>query len=78
MFTHNLHPPQCQQQSIEHKNVQRTLRGYPQKYKETAYISLVHFILEYSATIWDPFLAKDVTALEKVQRKGPVTQRFTA
>ena len=54
--------------------IQRNLRGCPQKYKETAYISLVRSILEYSAIIWDPFLAKDVTALEKVQRKAA---RFT-
>ena len=50
--------------------IQRNLRGCPQKYKETAYISLVRSILEYSATVWDPFLAKDVTALENVQRKA--------
>ena len=24
MFTHNLHPPQCQQQSIKHRNVDIT------------------------------------------------------
>ena len=37
---------------------------------ETAYISLVRSLLEYSATIWDPFLAKDITALEKGQHKA--------
>ena len=47
--------------------IQRNLRGCPQKYKETAYISLVRSMLEYSATIWDLCLAKHVTALEKVQ-----------
>ena len=55
--------------------IQRNLRGRPRKYKETAYISLVCSILEYSATMWDPFLAKDVTAHEKIQHKAA---RFTA
>ena len=52
--------------------IQRNLRGCPQKYKETAYITLVRFILENTATIWDPFLTKDVTALEKVQLKAAI------
>ena len=40
------------------------------KYKETAYVSLVRLVLEYSAPIWDPYLVKDISALEKVQRKA--------
>ena len=33
----------------------------------TAYISLVHSCAEYGAAIWDPYLAKDIKALERIQ-----------
>ena len=36
----------------------------------TAYISLVRSTLEYGATIWDPYLEKDISKIEKIQRKA--------
>ena len=34
------------------------------------YMSLVRPILEYSASVWSPHFIKDITALEKVQRRA--------
>ena len=34
------------------------------------YISLVRPILEYASPVWNPYLAKDIHALEKVQRRA--------
>ena len=50
--------------------IKRNLRGCPVRLRETAYVTLVRSVLEYAATIWDPHLAKDITALEGVQRKA--------
>ena len=38
--------------------------------KSLAFRSLVRPILEYSSPVWDPYLAKDIQALEKVQRRA--------
>ena len=48
----------------------RNLKGCPQALKRTAYVSLVHSLMEYSSTIWNPNLKKDKEALEKVQRRA--------
>ena len=34
----------------------------------TLYKSFIHPHLEYGSIVWDPYLARDVDALEKVQR----------
>ena len=35
--------------------------------RRTAYLSLVHPTVEYGATVWDPYLKKDINRLERVQ-----------
>ena len=50
--------------------IKRNLKGCPFRLKEIAYITLVRSVLEYSAPIWDPHLAKDIQALERIQRRA--------
>jgi len=42
----------------------------PPDTKATAYISLVHPHLEYTADAWDPYLVGDCKQLEKVRRRA--------
>ena len=35
-----------------------------------AYISLVQSVLEYSSSIWDPYHAKDISSIERIQRRA--------
>ena len=48
--------------------LKRNLRRCPQKCRLNAYISLVRSTLEYGAVIWDPYLKKDIEAIERIQR----------
>ena len=41
-----------------------------QSFKETAYISLVRSVLEYSSSVWDPYLDKDIKKIENIQRNA--------
>ena len=50
--------------------IKRNLNECSQDVKCIAYQSLVHLILEYSSPVWDPYLIKDIQALEKVQRRA--------
>ena len=50
--------------------LKRNLNGSLKATKQTAYFSLVRAGAEYGSTIWDPFLAKDKLALERVQRRA--------
>ena len=34
------------------------------------YLTLVHPIMEYAASVWDPYQLNDIQALEKVQRRA--------
>ena len=38
--------------------------------KEGGYTTQIRLKLEYASAAWDPFLKKDISALEWVQRKG--------
>ena len=42
----------------------------PIKCKRAAYLSMVRSVLEYGATLWDPYLQKEINMLEQVQRKA--------
>jgi len=50
--------------------IRRNLKHCNEKFKETAYISLVRSVLDYSASVWDPYLQKDIDRIENVQRRG--------
>ncbi len=50
--------------------LRRNLKRCPQNMKEMAYFNLVRSKVEYASAIWDPYLAKDVNKLEKVQCQG--------
>ena len=51
--------------------VRRNLQNCPKETRLTAYISLVHSLLEYGASIWDPFdHKKDIDKLEIIQRQA--------
>ncbi len=45
-------------------------RKAPQSVRETAYKGLVRPHMEYSSSVWDPHLEKDITRLEKVQNRA--------
>ena len=50
--------------------LRRNLKHCPKSLKETAYFSLIRSVLDYSATVWDPYLQKDVDQLESIQRRA--------
>ena len=50
--------------------IKRNLKYANQGLKETAYISLVRSVLEFSSTVWDPFYKKDIDKLERIQRRA--------
>ena len=50
--------------------IRRNLWNCPRKVRETAYTSIVRPKLEYASASWDPYYKKDVSTLEKVQRKA--------
>ena len=38
--------------------------------KASSYLTLVHPIMEYAASVWDPYHHNDIQTLEKVQRRA--------
>ena len=60
----------CKKASSTLGFIQRNLKKCPKECKKTAYVSLVRSTLEYGATIWDPYLEKDITKIEKIQKKA--------
>ena len=49
--------------------LRRTLKGCPEKLKQTAYFSLIHSFMEYGATVWDPYQNYNSDKVERVQRR---------
>ena len=47
--------------------LRRTLKGRPEKLKQTAYFSLIHSFMEYGATVWDPYQNYNSEKVERVQ-----------
>ena len=50
--------------------VRRNLKYCPEKLRRLSYISLIRSKLEYSSSVWDPHLRKDIHQLEMVQRRA--------
>ena len=50
--------------------IKRNLKHCPQEIKIQAYKTLVRPILEYSSTVWDPYMINQVESIEKVQRRA--------
>ena len=53
--------------------VRRNLNYCPEKRRRLSYIYLIRYKLEYSSSVWDPHLRKDIHQLEMVQ---PRVARF--
>ena len=50
--------------------LRRNLRHCPTSCRRNSYLSLVRSVLEYGSVVWDPYLKKDIDALERVQRRA--------
>ena len=50
--------------------VRRNLRTCSAKSKERAYKALVRPIVEYSATVWNLYVAKNIQQVEMIQRRA--------
>lgn len=48
--------------------LRRNLRRCPQSLKTRAYLSMVRSTLEYSSSVWDPYLKGDIHKVERIQR----------
>jgi hypothetical protein len=50
--------------------LRRNLGSCPPECRRMAYISMIRSVLEYGATVWDPYQQKDIDRLERVQRQS--------
>ena len=50
--------------------LRRNLRHCPTSCRRNSYLSLIRSVLEYGSVVWDPYLKKDIDALERVQRRA--------
>ena len=50
--------------------IKHALFDAPRKVKRVAYLTLCRPILEYASEVWDPYLIRQITSLEDIQRKG--------
>ena len=52
--------------------LQRNLRFCPETCRKTAYTSHVRSLLEYSSTVWDPHVQKEIDKIEGIQRRAAI------
>ena len=50
--------------------IKRNLHKCTSNTKSLAYTSLVRPTLEYASSVWDPFLNKNILAIEMIQRRA--------
>ena len=50
--------------------LRRNLKHCTENCRKTAYISMVRSVMEYGATIWDPYQKGDIMKLERIQRRS--------
>ena len=50
--------------------LRRHLYGCKQEVKSQAFTCLVHPLLDYPSSVWDPHFKQNILAVEKIQRKG--------
>ena len=55
--------------------LRRNLRNVTENCRQTAYISLVRSVMEYGATVWNPYLKGDIDKLEKKQNRSTCTSK---
>ena len=55
----------CQKANATMGFLRRKLTNVPESYRKTAYISLVRSIMEYEATIWNPYQTVTLTNWKK-------------
>ena len=60
----------CTKANITFDFLRRTLFSCPQNVKEAVYKGMVHPILEYGSSVWDPHTGKLQEELEKVQNRA--------
>jgi len=46
--------------------LRRNLKNCPIDCRKTAYLALVRSCLDYSSSIWDPYLTRDIDTIEQV------------
>ena len=57
----------------------RRLKGCPEKHKQTAYLSLILYFMEYGATVWDPYQKYNIDKVESDKGRAVrcVKSRYT-
>jgi hypothetical protein len=58
--------------------LRHNLQHCPQDRRKTAYITLVRYIMECGAIIWDPYTTTEINKLKSIQRRGARLQKITA
>jgi hypothetical protein len=50
--------------------LRRNLRNVPETCRKTTYVTLVRSIMEYAATMWNPYIKGDINKLERIQNRA--------